>query len=188
MTENVAFNEIYDKYKNLVLKVAHMYVGDLDTAEDITQDTFLALYRDMSVKEIDREEKYSNIKSWLYTTAKHLALNYRKKAARTVSADAMADDGVALKEPVSESLESEYFDMESHRICAEIHERIFTALMKKNPRWYEAVMMSGFRNMPAAEAAERLGINENAYYALVHRARQWIYKNFDVEYEELNRF
>lgn len=187
MTENVAFNEIYGKYKNLVLKAAHIYVDDLDTAEDIMQDTFLALYRDMRVKGFDREADYSNIKSWLYTTAKHLALNYRKKAARTVSADAMKDDDV-LKEPISESLESEYFGMVSERTCLEIHDRIFTALMEKNPRWHEAIMMVGVLGMSAAEAAESLGINENAFYALVHRARNWIYKKFDVEYEELNKF
>lgn len=72
MTKKLAFNEIYSNYKNLVLKAAHIYVDDLDTAEDIMQDTFLALYRDMTEKEFESEKEYSNIKSWLYTTAKHL--------------------------------------------------------------------------------------------------------------------
>ena len=44
-TGNREFNEIYEKYKNLVLKAAYMYSGDnSDAAEDITQDTFLKLY------------------------------------------------------------------------------------------------------------------------------------------------
>ena len=103
MTEKLAFNEIYSNYKNLVLKAAHIYVDDLDTAEDIMQDTFLALYRDMTDKEIESEKEYSNIKSWLYTTAKHMALNYGKKAARTISADALEGSDV-IEEPVSESL------------------------------------------------------------------------------------
>ena len=186
MTKKLAFNEIYSKYKNLVLKAAHIYVDDLDTAEDIMQDTFLALYRDMTEKEFESEKEYSNIKSWLYTTAKHLALNYGKKAARTVSADALEGTD-AVEEPFTESLESEYLGRITEEKRADLHERIFAALMKKNPRWHEAIMMVGYLEIPTAEAAERLGISENAFYAMMHRARKWIYKKFGVEYEELKR-
>ena len=187
MTEKLAFNEIYSNYKNLVLKAAHIYVDDLDTAEDIMQDTFLALYRDMTDKEIESEKEYSNIKSWLYTTAKHMALNYGKKAARTISADALEGSDV-IEEPVSESLESEYLGRIAEEERAELHERIFAALIKKNPRWHEAIMMTGYLEIPTAEAASRLGMSENAFYAMMHRARKWIYNKFGVEYKELNRF
>ena len=45
LTGNREFNEIYEKYKNLVLKAAYIYSGNnYDAAEDITQDTFLKLY------------------------------------------------------------------------------------------------------------------------------------------------
>ncbi len=187
MTENVAFNGIYNKYKNLVLKAAHMYVNDLDTAEDIMQDTFLALCKDMREKGFEREEEYSNIKSWLFTTAKHFALNYRKKAARTVSADEMKDAGT-FEDPVTESLESVYFSMETERMGSELHEQVMTALMEKNPRWHEAMMMVSILEMSEAEAAESLGMSANAFYVMMHRARNWIRKNFNVEYEELKRY
>lgn len=40
LTGNREYNEIYKKYKNLVLKVAYIYSGDnYDAAEDITQET-----------------------------------------------------------------------------------------------------------------------------------------------------
>ena len=45
LTGNREFNEIYEEYKNLVLKAAYIYSGDnYHAAEDITQDTFLKLY------------------------------------------------------------------------------------------------------------------------------------------------
>ena len=74
LTGNREYNEIYKKYKNLVLKVAYIYSGDnYDAAEDITQDTFLKLY-------IGFEElKDGNVSAWLYTTAKNSALNFNKK-------------------------------------------------------------------------------------------------------------
>ena len=47
LTGNREYNEIYEKYKNLVLKVAYDYSGDdYDAAQDIMQETFLKLYQD----------------------------------------------------------------------------------------------------------------------------------------------
>ena len=55
LTGNREFNEIYEKYKNLVLKVAYIYSGNnYDAAEDITQDTFLKLYT--GFKDFKREK------------------------------------------------------------------------------------------------------------------------------------
>ncbi len=187
LTEKRAFNEVYSKYRNLVLKAAHIYVDDPGTAEDVTQEVFLALYRDMTDKKIESEEEYSNIKSWLYTTAKHFALNHRKKTARMIMTESIEGSDV-IEEPASESLESEYLNRILEEKRAKLHERIFTALMKKNPRWHEAIMMVCYLDIPAAEAAKRLGMSENAFYVMMHRARNWIHKKFDVEYEELNRF
>ena len=61
-TKKHSFNEIYTKYKNLVLKVAYLYSGDRVMAEDIMQETFLRLY-----KEID-EKEHLNVKAWLCNT------------------------------------------------------------------------------------------------------------------------
>lgn len=76
LTDKQDYEEIYQKYKNLVMKAAYKYSGNYDIAEDITQSTFLQLY--MYIDEL----KDINIKAWMYTTAKHMALNYNKKAER----------------------------------------------------------------------------------------------------------
>lgn len=78
LTENREFNEIYEQYKNLILKAAYTYSGSYSAAEDITQDTFLKLYMGYD------SMKKKNISSWLFTTAKNAALNYRKKHSREI--------------------------------------------------------------------------------------------------------
>lgn len=186
MTENRVFDEIYKRYKNLVLKVAYLYVKDLDTANDMMQDTFLALYKDMSDKGIEAEEEYSNIKSWLYATVSHYSMNYLKKSARIVSADAMKEDDT-FEEPFRMSSEEEYLDERTEEDRLELHRRIFTALLEKNPRWHEAIMLACYLEISQKEAARRMGISENAFYVMLHRAREWIIKEFGVEYEELSR-
>ena len=184
MTKNHKFNEIYEKYKNLVLKVAYRYSEDFDAAEDIMQETFLALYRDMDDKE------YSNIQSWLYTTAKHSALNYKKKSAREVSyitKDPETEEESLIVEPSRESTEEEYMEEVAEEGRAELHERVFAGLMEKNPRWHEAIMLVCCLQVPQAEAAEKMNISADAFYVMLHRARSWIKKKYGVEYDELNR-
>lgn len=74
LTGNREFNESYENYKNLILRTAYTYSGNREAAEDITQETFLKLYIGYD------SMKKENIPSWLYTTAKNMALNYKKKA------------------------------------------------------------------------------------------------------------
>ncbi len=187
MTENQEFDAIYNNYKKLVMQAAYLIVNDLYLAEDIMQETFMALRNDMEQKGFEREEDYSNIKAWLYTTAKHKALNLRKKERLVIAAD-MVEGSELIDEPVSESLEAEYFDTVEEENRVKFHERIFVALMKKNPRWHDAIVQVCYMDVPVEVAARRLGMTENAFYVMMHRARKWIHKKFDVEYEELERF
>lgn len=141
LTENREFNEIYEQYKNLILKAAYTYSGSYSAAEDITQDTFLKLYMGYD------SMKKKNISSWLFTTAKNAALNYRKKHSR----------------------------------------EIFTNLMEKNERWYDAIVLVYYMEMPQAKAAELMGIRLEVLHSLLHRAKKWIKKKYGTEYEEMNR-
>ena len=100
LTGNREFIESYENYKNLILRTAYTYSGNREAAEDITQETFLKLYIGYD------SMKKENIPSWLYTTAKNMALNYKKKAKWEVLA--MDDDESAVPEPGTKSTEDEY--------------------------------------------------------------------------------
>ena len=63
LTENREFNEIYEQYKNLILKAAYTYSGSYSAAEDITQDTFLKLYMGYDSMKKKNISQYFLIKS-----------------------------------------------------------------------------------------------------------------------------
>lgn len=179
LTGNHEFNEIYEKYKNLVLRAAYLHSGDYRAAEDITQDTFLKLYIGYD------KLKKDNIASWLYTTAKNAGLNYRKKTEKeTLTADYSE---AADKEPSVESTEREYFDSALNGERKELHERIFEDLIKKNSRWYEGIMLVYYLEIPQAKAAEMMGIRIEVLHSMLHRAKRWIKKKYGAEYEEMNK-
>lgn len=178
LTGNREYNEIYKKYKNLVLKVAYIYSGDnYDAAEDITQDTFLKLY-------IGFEElKDGNVSAWLYTTAKNSALNFNKKFKREVLSE--DDELYKNKEQFGESLETEFIEKEEVLYKKQFHEKIMAALSKKNPRWYEAIILVYYMDIPQVKVAEIMEIRKEVLHALLHRAKKWIRKKFGAEYEEM---
>lgn len=179
LTGNREFNEIYEKYKNLVLKAAYIYSGNnYDAAEDITQDTFLKLYTRFD------DLKKGNVSAWLFTTAKHAALNYREKHRHEILS---LDGEDPPEEPHRESIEEEYSENELERARAGLHDKIFTELLKKNQRWYEAVYLTCYMGIPQERVAKMMDIRLGALHAILNRARKWIRKTYGVEYEELNR-
>ena len=180
LTGNREFNEIYEKHKNLVLKAAYIYSGDnYDVAEDITQDTFLKLYK------VFEDLKHGNISAWLYTTAKNAALNYKKKYDREIL---ILDDGTHhAEERIRESTEDEYAENELKRRRRDLHEKIFSDMLEKNPRWYEAMILAYYMKVPQEKAAEMMGVKIEVFHSMLYRARKWIAKKYGVEYEEVKR-
>ena len=181
LTGNREFNEICEKYKNLVLKAAYLYSGDYEAAEDITQDTFLKLYIGFENLNKDR------IPSWLFTTAKNAALNYKKKADREIPREEREVEEETDEKFSLDGTETEYFDKVKRDETKELHDRIVSDLMEKNPKWYEGMILVYYMEVPQAKAAEIMGIRVQTLHSLLHRAKKWIRKKYGVEYEEMNR-
>lgn len=179
LTGNREYNEIYEKYKNLVLKIAYTYSGNnYDAAEDIAQDTFLKLYIGFD------ELKNGNIYAWLYTTTRNAAFNHYKKYRREIPSE---DEVLEREIRIQESVEEEYAEKSLEVKRFELHERIFRGLMEKNPRWHEAIVLTYYMNIPQAKVAEMMGIRVEVLHSMLHRARKWIAKTYGAEYEEMKQ-
>lgn len=75
--EQLAFNELFDRYHPSVYSTAMKLTGDTLLAEEIVQDTFLKVW-------LKKEElpDVSNFKGWLYTIARNFTYN-ALRAVRT---------------------------------------------------------------------------------------------------------
>ena len=88
---------------------------------------------------------------------------------------------------IRESTEDEYAENELEAERTRLHKRIFSGLQEKNPRWYEAMMLVYYMEIPQAQAAEMMGIRLAVLHSILHRAKKWIKKTYGAEYEEMNR-
>ena len=179
LTGNREFNEIYEKYKNLVLKVAYKYSGDdYDAAQDINQETFLKLYRDFE------KLKNGNIPGWLRITARNAAINYRMKNSRELLE--LDNEESRIDEPAVRSIEEEFEETEARLEKSRLHRKIMAGVRKKNPRWYEAMILVYYMDVPQKDAADMMGMKLGALQTMLTRAKNWIRKTYGAEYEEMD--
>ena len=85
-----AFNELVRRYKDKLLNYVYYYFNDLDTAEDIVQDTFLKLYTHK-----DSYKEVAKFSTWIYTIAGNLSkteLRKRKRRKTFSMSDYTKDD------------------------------------------------------------------------------------------------
>lgn len=69
-----AFDLLIKEYLKSVLNFVYRYVYDVDLAQDITQETFIKVWK--NIKKFDTSK---NFKPWLFQIAKNTALDFIKK-------------------------------------------------------------------------------------------------------------
>ncbi len=69
-----SFAALVDRHMPMVYKFTYRYVGNADAANDIVQDVFIKVWK--NIKKFDHGK---NFKTWLLTIAKNTALDAIKK-------------------------------------------------------------------------------------------------------------
>ena len=68
--------EALARYENPLLRHAYMITGDLETARDVVQDTFVRLW------DAPMEEIRNHLAQWLFTVCRNRAIDLRRKESR----------------------------------------------------------------------------------------------------------
>ncbi|HEV2427961.1 MAG TPA: RNA polymerase sigma factor, partial [Acidimicrobiales bacterium] len=74
-----AFTELVNRYHAALVRLARYYVGDDATAQDVVQDTWIAVLRGA-----DRFEGRSSVKTWLFRICANRARTTATRRARVV--------------------------------------------------------------------------------------------------------
>ncbi|HEY6637620.1 MAG TPA: RNA polymerase sigma factor [Solirubrobacterales bacterium] len=89
-----AFAELIDRYGAMMLRVAQMYVRDRATAEEVVQETWLAV-----LNGIDRFEGRSSLKTWLFRILTNRAKTRGARDGRMVPFSSLAGGNTEADEP-----------------------------------------------------------------------------------------
>lgn len=166
---------VYKTYEQEVYKTCLHFAKDEHIAKDMTQKTFFSIY-----------DHYENIqpgklKPYLMRTAKNMTMNFLRdfKRLREGQIDDLNDEDLKVL-----SVEDVYIRQESAHLAYELSSNILTRLHQKNKRWYELVMLAYYFDIPQEEIARNLGVDIHTIYSRLYRAKQWIRKNYQKEYDE----
>ena len=87
------FRDIVERHQSRVYSIAFRILGDCGTAEEVAQDVFLALYRDL-----DRMQSQEHLLAWLRRVTVHRATDaYRRRASRVeFAADEFCEEQMFL--------------------------------------------------------------------------------------------
>lgn len=160
------FIEILNKYEKLVFSICYRMTRNYFDAEDLTQDTFLAVYKALST--FDGE----NPKAFITRIASNKCLDYLKKADRRVAAteeDELAAYPAKEAEPEKLFLEKELMS-ELQKACDGL----------KSP--YREVALAYYcRGLTAVQIAEAQGKKTKTIQTQLHRAKAMLQKYMKKE-------
>jgi RNA polymerase sigma factor, sigma-70 family len=161
--QSSAHESVYDmealirEYGNDVLRTAYIYVKDLHAAEDIFQEVFIKVYKNLSTFEGN-----SSIKTWIIritinTCKDYLKSAYKRKVIPMTEYREDANLGA-----------SEYDEVEKRDTNHLIKETVLSLPAK----YRDVVLCVYFNDMTIAEAAKTLNIAEGTAKSRLSRARQ----------------
>jgi RNA polymerase sigma-70 factor (ECF subfamily) len=100
--DNDAFKFIYEQTKRGVYAVIVAIVKDRSTTEDLMQDTYVKM-----LKNLDKYERGRNFNAWITQIAKNLALDYYRRNHKTSIIDPLENSQFFDREQEAKSI-SEY--------------------------------------------------------------------------------
>ena len=165
--------EIIREYKDGLIFYLNSIVGNIHTAEDLAEDTFVLL----GTKK-PRDKGKGSFKTWLYTIGRNIAIdNVRRN--RTVCE--VSDAEYSSMAADEESLEESYL-REERKIT------LYRALSNLKPAYRQVLWLMYFEELSAKETALVMKKSVHSIETLVYRARKSLKLTLETEgfiYEEL---
>lgn len=156
--EDAAFMRIYERTKQRLFSWVSRMVQDEALAEEISQETFLRIYR--SKHTYEPTAKFS---TWMYTIAARLVFNEarRKQRKPQVTSDSSDIEEMFIPHEVLKPVD--------HLEKKELREMIQSALKELPDTQRGALMLRYFENMSHEDIASALDTTPKAVKSLLHR-------------------
>ena len=166
-----AFEELMLRYQGRVLSLLRHQLGNLDIAEDLTQEVFLRVYR--ARKSYHPNAKFS---TWLFTIMNNVALNalrsrHRKPEVQFSPAASDVNDSapMACAEDIIPANSGLVPSRQLDKL--ELRQMVQMAVAKLNDHQRMAVLLHKFEGMSYGEIAKSMKTTPQAVKSLLCRAR-----------------
>lgn len=165
-----AFDKLYRDHVDLVYRYAYRLCGDMESANDLVQETFLNAFRGMNAFRGDAQ-----VSTWLYTIASRAAMRLRRKRKgapeRELSLEEFiptSDGEFRLQIPI------EGLTPEQALENKELREALDHAINKLPKKYRIALVLRDMEGLSAKGVSGIMGLSERAVKSRLHRARLFV--------------
>ena len=164
--DKASFEKLMTKYYKPLLNFIYRFVANADTAEDLTQEVFIKVYKSASTY-----RPAAKFQTWLYQIARNASLNeLRRTKRRTVSLDETFDteDGETTRQIADPKAADPSREMTEHETAALIKEAINS--LPENQK--TAVLLRRYEDMSYEDIAKTMNCSLEAVKSLLSRAKE----------------
>jgi len=163
-----AFENIVRRWQNPLINLAYRFCRDRHRAEDLAQDAFLHIY-----KQLDKFRGDAAFSTWIFSVSLNL---YRSALRRRALIVESLDDLAEIADSYSYGLQIEQSERE---------ELVRKAVAVLPPRYRDAIIIFYFRDKNLTEAAQILGVPEGTVKAWLHRGREILRRKLSGDKKEV---
>ena len=163
--DDSAFNRLVEKYQKSIHALAWRKIGDFHYAEEITQDTFLRAYQNLST--LRNPNQFSG---WLCVIANRLCLHWLRKHKSANQLQSLEDTPM---EEIEKSAYAHHVLEQRETEATEHRFEIVKKLLEKLPDGERTVMTLYYLGeMTTKEISKFLGVSVETIRTRMHRARK----------------
>jgi len=166
--KEAAYRELLTRYERPVFSLIFRMVRDRETAEDLSQETFIKV-----LNNIDRYSPDFKFSSWLFKIANNLTIDHlRRRRLDTISIEG-APDAVTAESARATSIaivsanESPLAELESKELGASIER----AIAQLRPEYRACIILRHVEDRSYEEIAEIVKLPLGTVKTYIHRAR-----------------
>lgn len=156
--------KLYEDYKSDVFYYLVSITHDSDLSEDLTSETFLA-----AIKSISRYKGEADIKTWLFSIARHKWYEYLRKRKKETSFDDLAE--IYIEE--NKDIEEQFVQSQIVKMCLNI-------LDKESEQTRNIVKMR-IEGFSYYEIAKKYNINESSARVINFRTKKKVRQILEKE-------
>jgi RNA polymerase sigma-70 factor (ECF subfamily) len=164
-----AWQQLVVSQHRRIYAICYRFTGSASDAEDLTQDVFLKLYRNLASFDVER----GSFQTWITTLARNLLVDHFRRTRLERASDSLdvgytgEEDGATLASQLADTHPSP----EAHASGMELKVSIQQALAQLSPELREAVILRDLEDMDYKEIAQVLRIPEGTVKSRISRGR-----------------
>lgn len=164
--ESFQIEELYEKYHKDVYRFAYFFTNRKQDAEDITQETFIKV-----LKNLNQLKNHSKEKTWIISIVRNTAVDHIRRQ-RLIQ---FLPQSIVKEHEFSTKLTSSHF-----LIVEETRKELKDALLKLQPNYRTVVILRALNELSVKETAEALGCSEGKVRVDFHRALNVLKSNVNL--------